>query len=1796
MAEAQVSTKSPPKQRPASAKPKKTDKAIQAQPDLVQTKEAPTLFSPTQQSGVPNGVNSGLWSRSIQTKLKVGQPGDRYEQEADAVADKVVQTRFEQSVPEASSSSTGLQTKPEEEPEVQAQAAEEPDVQTMAEEEPEVQTQLEEEPQVQAMAEEEPDVQTQPDEEPEVQTMSEDEPEVQTQSEEEPEIQAQAEEEPEVQAMAEEEPDVQTQSEDEPAVKAKDGDGQTSDSFDSQLSASSHGGAPLAQSTISQVQPHLGADLSSVRVHTDSNAVQMNQQLGSQAFTHKNHVYFNEGKYNPGTTSGDHLIAHELTHTVQQGAAVKTKTEEEPEEEIQTKVEAPELQKQIDDAPTDGTDAPPAAPAANADTNGDSTDNNDAGTPPPPAPADNGGNTGDSGSSAPPTDNKANSDASTATLEPQEKDLNQDNPITEREAVKAEEGQAVEKLGLEGSSEDAMAAFTSAGASAIAATLPGLGDTMSQKLGAEKQKEADEAPVLTAGTTGVQDPKAKPVNGIGASKNADLKDGATEGEPNAPQLEPHKEGRPLPKYRKDDKLDDGKPQAAESGGFFSWLFDKFKDVMGGVSTRDGGMNTSAGARPKIDTTGKANPQRTDNQAQEGKEQVNQEKDKAAEEINKNPGQENIQPEFFEEPNTIQLNTELSAQVISEQDQNIAEFAKLSLPEEVRTQADLDLAPALDKSLVQPREQTKQAAMKRDSDKQKAIDDSKAQVEQLNKDAEQQQQQVVAENRQAVADEQKRGIEEANTQMNAFSTEADKEKNKANKEAKERIKKDQSDADKQLKQAEADAEKERKKGEEQARAEKEKAKKDSGEKSWWGKFKDVVSSAVSWLTEKIGEIFSAIRKAVTELIDKAKKAALDLIEAGRKWIVEKLDQFGNWLKEKANKYLAAFPALRDKVNGFIDKTVNAAKDAVNKIADGLKKGVAALADALKNGINAVLNAFETALTAAVQFAGAMLKGDFAEALKIAFMATCKIAGIDPNPVLNFINKAGETISMIFKDPAAFFGNVASGVKMGLDQFIANIKKHLISGLIGWLTGAMSDVPIEMPEKFDLKGIFSLVMQILGLTYQRIRAKVVKKIGPKGEQIVSAMETGFQFVKDFITKGPIVLYERIQDKFTEIKEMAMEKIRNLVTIEVVKAGIKWLIGLLNPASAIVKAVLMLYDFVMFLIDRKDQIIGFVTAVFDTVGPLARGQVKNAANAVEGAMGRGVPVILGLLANLAGLGGIGKQVSKVIKTIQKPVDKVVDPIIGWLVKQGKKMWKTGKKGVKNLKDKAVAWWNSKKQFKDKDGKSHKVFFKNKQLTVASNPITLLDLISYRKPNAKLVTDKKDRDKLQVYLKNVERMKRENATGSAITDEMNKIADILTKYNLDAGDYHKPAGTKSDPIYINWYKDITDYPTVTLTEKGVTKTFSMSAPRTSSDGDGSHFHFKRTNLLKVGRRVKKVKSGDRSSKFTSWAHRFRKRTEDKTANYDIKDHPQANDRQTNSLHLGRKLKNSWELDHVRPLKVGGKDGTDNLWPLKQAFNSKANSIYHQWVYRKGKAVKIKSLPKNIWLKATKTISVSQDDGTSQTAPYMGNSADQAHIQSELAAGKQAKDIRTGRTKTDAIAIIWNKKSGDFPRINNKTIFSKIDLNDNITLKLDRENLNPKSPWKLTRSDSRGEEAKVRKALKAKTPGTNNQAHTITQGSTLLVSGRPMDTYVDFDHVTDLAFGGDDDWSNVWVMRADKNNLAKANSDQYVAVKGESKAVSLKSSKLNNKHMKIAKQMPAQAHGTSPDKPAGLEELTKIT
>jgi hypothetical protein len=100
---------------------------------------------------------------------------------------------------------------------------------------------------------------------------------------------------------------------------------------ESRISAKSGSGQTIPDVNREMFESSMGHDFSGVNVHTDSESDSLNKQLGARAFTTGSDIFFRQGEYNPSSSGGQELLAHELTHVVQQGGAgsVQKKQDEE---------------------------------------------------------------------------------------------------------------------------------------------------------------------------------------------------------------------------------------------------------------------------------------------------------------------------------------------------------------------------------------------------------------------------------------------------------------------------------------------------------------------------------------------------------------------------------------------------------------------------------------------------------------------------------------------------------------------------------------------------------------------------------------------------------------------------------------------------------------------------------------------------------------------------------------------------------------------------------------------------------------------------------------------------------------------------------------------------------------------------------------------------------------------------------------------------------------------------------------------------------------------------------------------------------------------------------------------------------------------------------------------------------------------------------------------------------------------------------------------------------------------------
>ena len=217
-------------------------------------------------------VSKLIRSGGLQANLRIGQPGDVYEQEADRVADAVMR------MPEPG---VQRQVEPEEEEEETLQSK--PLASQIT---PLVQVQRQEEP-----------------EEEEEETLN-----AKPLSEEITHL---------VQRQVEPE-------EEEEELQAKATSGRISEvtpNLKSHILSLKGGGQPLSGTERAFFEPRFGADFSHVRIHNDPSAANVARLINARAFTRGRDVVFGNGEYAPGTSSGRRLLAHELAHIIQQRAA-----------------------------------------------------------------------------------------------------------------------------------------------------------------------------------------------------------------------------------------------------------------------------------------------------------------------------------------------------------------------------------------------------------------------------------------------------------------------------------------------------------------------------------------------------------------------------------------------------------------------------------------------------------------------------------------------------------------------------------------------------------------------------------------------------------------------------------------------------------------------------------------------------------------------------------------------------------------------------------------------------------------------------------------------------------------------------------------------------------------------------------------------------------------------------------------------------------------------------------------------------------------------------------------------------------------------------------------------------------------------------------------------------------------------------------------------------------------------------------------------------------------------------------
>jgi hypothetical protein len=449
---------------------------------------------------------------------------------------------------------------------------------------------------------------------------------------------------------------------------------------------------------------------------------------------------------------------------------------------------------------------------------------------------------------------------------------------------------------------------------------------------------------------------------------------------------------------------------------------------------------------------------------------------------------------------------------------------------------------------------------------------------------------------------------------------------------------------------------------------------------------------------------------------------------------------------------------------------------------------------------------------------------------------------------------------------------------------------------------------------------------------------------------------------VKDGPAAAWDQIKTELTELKDQLIGQVTQMVTSEIVKAAVLKVVSMLNPAGAVIQAILAIYNTVTFFVEKIKQIGAVVASFIDSIAEIASGMVENAAKKVEQTMANTLTIIIAFLAKFVGLGNVPEKLVGVIKKIRQPIDKGLDKIVGWLGKMLEKAVSAVKKTVAKL----IQWWKVRKNF-TADGESHSLSFSGEKssarLIVASDPVPLSQFIAEKRNDPK--ADKSKLSKIESEIKKIEAAKKlpeekNEETQKQIEAAMQIIIPILV-FLLDGTDY----GSTVNPLPIEYTKRRAGkYPTIYIGPKS-TKRIEQNLLESAKSGSQSS--------------IDKIKKTLNPSELSEWGGRnFEIKICYPTRNTTLPDGTVIGISEVFQVDTGTRIDYSegktkggslinnvlkpygfsageekYDGDHIIEMQIGGPNELRNLWPLDRGENRSSGSLLKNLITDSKKKVK---------------------------------------------------------------------------------------------------------------------------------------------------------------------------------------------------------------------------------------------------
>src|SRR6185503_20272409 len=383
----------------------------------------------------------------------------------------------------------------------------------------------------------------------------------------------------------------------------------------------------------------------------------------------------------------------------------------------------------------------------------------------------------------------------------------------------------------------------------------------------------------------------------------------------------------------------------------------------------------------------------------------------------------------------------------------------------------------------------------------------------------------------------------------------------------------------------------------------------------------------------------------------------------------------------------------------------------------------------------------------------------------------------------INKGVAVLKAIFTKPIQFVKNLVRAAITGFENFGKNFLKHLKDALFEWLTGSLEG--LQLPSTWDFKGIIGVALQMIGISYANIRRHMVAAMG---EPVVAGLEKTFELVKTLITEGPMAAWDQLKEMAGEMRDAFVQAIKDFIKQKIIEQAIQWIVSLFVPGAGIIKAIIGIYDTVVFFIQKAKQIMKMISNFLSSISEIAAGNIGAAAEAMESGLARGLSLVINFLAALLRLSGVTAKIREAIQSIRAKVDGVLSRIANWIATKAKALISKGVSAVKAGATAVVKWWKMRKAFKI-GREPHELYMegeaKNARLFIKSTPQILESVLpTLRRGNPK-GAKLKAIETIEFHAKKINKIKDEkgDSFGQAAGEEIMKSLTIIADNFATAG-----------------------------------------------------------------------------------------------------------------------------------------------------------------------------------------------------------------------------------------------------------------------------------------------------------------------------------------------------------------------------------------------------------------------------